>query len=339
MTKTSAARVAPLTNAAPAYPALKFTSGGDAAESTCYVFSVPIGDLFEFCYVDAREDDPVRGFQRVLDARRAQEIADYLDGGGTITQSLTLSAQPRAAFEYNRGGKSVTFARKPKAFLVLDGQHRLWGFSKAKVARRVLVAVHSGLSRAAEARIFIDINTKQRGVPSPLLLDIKALAEVETGREAKLRAIYDALATDPKSPLRDRMSPARTVPGKITRAAFNAALGPALGAPGALKELDAEPAARTALLVHYFAAVAAELGPERAPLLTKAAFFGGLCDVFNDAAHAARVKGGDGDHDTPATFRAVLRPLAAADYSSEAFGGAQPNKRAVALLMRGLLRG
>ena len=89
------------------------------------------------------------------------------------------------------GGKTVEFTFNPKSFLVLDGQHRVYGFSLAETALRVPVVIYSGLTPTEEARLFIDINTKQRQVPNELLLDIKQLAEREDGRESLLREIFD----------------------------------------------------------------------------------------------------------------------------------------------------
>ncbi|MEO1340877.1 MAG: DNA sulfur modification protein DndB [Cyanobacteria bacterium J06635_13] len=41
--------------------------------------------LARICFVTTREEDPKAGFQRVLDKKRAQEIANYIDSGlGTI---------------------------------------------------------------------------------------------------------------------------------------------------------------------------------------------------------------------------------------------------------------
>ena len=107
----------------------------------------------------------------MLDEKRAQQIADYVDVGfGTIPTSIVLSAQPAAQLKIVGSGKTLEFLDVPKAFLVLDGQHRVYGFSLAKTALRVPVVIYNNLSPKDESRLFIDINTRQRPVPNELLL-------------------------------------------------------------------------------------------------------------------------------------------------------------------------
>jgi DGQHR domain-containing protein len=161
----------------------------------------------------------------LLDRDRAQEIATYIDAGlGTIPTSIVLSAQESANISYNRPKKTLEFDDTPSAFLILDGQHRVYGFSLAKAALRVPVVVYTGLSRRDESRIFIDINTKQRPVPNELLLDIKKLAEYETDVESQLSKLFDMFADEAQSPLKGMMSPMERREGKLSRVTFNAAL-------------------------------------------------------------------------------------------------------------------
>ncbi|MDC0831782.1 DGQHR domain-containing protein [Geitlerinema sp. CS-897] len=152
-----------------------------------YSLTMPSDVLAKVCYVTTREEDPQKGFQRVLDKKRAQEIAEYIDSGlGTIPNSIVLSAQPEANLRVIKNGKILAFDAKPKSFLVLDGQHRVFGFVLAKSQLRVPVIIYNGLTRQEESRLFIDINTKQRPVPNELLLDIKKLADYETDIEKQL---------------------------------------------------------------------------------------------------------------------------------------------------------
>jgi len=184
--------------------------------------------LTETCFVSHRDENPIEGFQRHLDKARAKNIADYIDSGhGTIPTSIILSAQPEAELKYVGKGKTIEFAKTPKAFLILDGQHRVYGFTMAKTAvLRVPVVIYNNLSRKDESRLFIDINTKQRPVPNELLLDIKKLAEYENDSEQVLGALFDLFQEDPQSPLLGLMSPAAKTAGKISRVTFYAALKP-----------------------------------------------------------------------------------------------------------------
>jgi len=188
---------------------------------------MPSDVLARTCFVTTRDKDPKKGVQRLLDGDRAQQIAEYIDNGfGTIPSSIVLSAQPEAGLKVIGGGKTIEFLDAQKAFLVLDGQHRVYGFSLAKTALRVPVVIYNGLSRQDETRLFIDINTKQRPVPNELLLDIKRLADYETDQERLLSSVFDHFAERSDSPLLGLMSPATRSKGKVSRVTFNVAVKP-----------------------------------------------------------------------------------------------------------------
>ena len=194
-----------------------------------YTLTLPSDILANTCYVTSRDEDPKAGFQRVLDKKRAQQIADYIDVGlGTIPTSIILSAQKAAELEVIGKGKTLQFRDNPKAFLVLDGQHRVYGFSLAKTSLRVPVVIYNNLSPRDESRLFIDINTKQRPVPNELLLDIKKLAEYESGSESLMGEVFDRFHSAPESALIGLMSPHERTSAKISRVTFNAGLKPLL---------------------------------------------------------------------------------------------------------------
>jgi DGQHR domain-containing protein len=192
-----------------------------------YSLTMPTDVLSKCCFVSTRDEDPIMGFQRTLDERRALEIANYIDNEqGTVPSAIILSAQDVADIEIIGKGRTLEFLPDPKAFLILDGQHRVYGFSKAKSTMRVPVVIYVGLSRKEESRLFIDINSKQKGVPSELLLDIKRMAEYENNTEESLREIFDLFNTDPNSALIGKLSPASKSKNKISRVTFNNSVSP-----------------------------------------------------------------------------------------------------------------
>jgi len=128
-----------------------------------YTLTMPSDVLARTCFVTTQDEDPKEGFQRVLDRDRASQIAQYIDNGfGTIPSSIVLSAQADASLKVVGGGKTLEFVDTKKAFLVLDGQHRVYGFSLAETALRVPVVIYNGLSRQDETRLFID-STRSSG--------------------------------------------------------------------------------------------------------------------------------------------------------------------------------
>jgi DGQHR domain-containing protein len=194
---------------------------------TFYTLSIPSDVLARTSFVSRRRDDADRGFQRFLDPKRAEEIARYIDTGGTIPNAIVLSAQAEAQVKILTR-KTLEFNDIPRAFLILDGQHRVFGFEKATLILRIPVVVYVGLSLEEETNIFIDINTKQRPVPNELLLDIRKQAGTEKKPEQYLREIFDHFNNQPDSPLFGLLSPAEKATKKISRVTFNGALKPLL---------------------------------------------------------------------------------------------------------------
>jgi len=201
-----------------------------------YSLVLPSDLLAQTCTVEARADNPIDGFQRLLDERRAKSIARYIDAGfGTVPGAVVLSAQTRAHLTFDKDKGALTFRKDPKAFLIIDGQHRVYGFKLAKSSVSVPVVIYNRLTRAQECRLFMDINTKQRPVPNELLLDIKRLSEVESETDALLHNVFDLFHTRKDSALAGFLSPAERRKGMISRVTFNAALrsikGAFVGAP------------------------------------------------------------------------------------------------------------
>lgn len=181
--------------------------------------------LKDTCFTITREDDPEQGFQRRLDEKRAQEIAKYVDSGlGSIPTAIVLSAQPEAELERNISNKTLSFKKHKKAFLILDGQHRVWGFIKAQKSTRVPVVIYEGLSRVQEAQLFIDINMNQKEVPKELLLDVKRLLEVENKEEKLCNEIFDNFYKRKDSILKAHINIGETQKGNLSRVIFNRAI-------------------------------------------------------------------------------------------------------------------
>ena len=110
------------------YPAFLVTQN----EYRFYFSTIPASDLFDWCFVSSRDEDPIVGFQRSLNENRADDIAKYLaKSKGSIPTNIVLSAQEAAGLIYNSRVKTISFKRQQGAFLVLDGQHRLWGMNVA----------------------------------------------------------------------------------------------------------------------------------------------------------------------------------------------------------------
>lgn len=269
-----------------------------------YTLTIPSDVLAKCCYVSARFEDPMEGFQRRLDKKRAVAIAYYIDKDlGTIPNAVILSAQPDAQLMVTGRGKTIQFLQVPKAFLVLDGQHRVYGYTIAKTSLRVPVVIYNGLNKSQEVRLFTDINTKQRPVPNELLLDIQQMTGDETEEEVTLRAVFDKLNSDRKGPLFQLLSPSEKDKGRVSRVTFNAALKPLLS-----RFRDADEARVSDLISGYLSAVRQQLSLRDADTcITNPTVFRALFELFPRAAQ--RVSDMHQDDYGTQNFYAVLDPV------------------------------
>jgi DGQHR domain-containing protein len=200
------------------YTAIKVTQN----KKDFFVTSLNASTLKELAFVLKRDEDPIKGFQRLLNQNRAKEIANYMDDKeGVIPSPLILSAQPNSEMRYDEKTSKLTFKNSKNSFLVLDGQHRLYGMYLAKNDYEIPVIIFNNLKTSDEVNLFIDINTNQKGVPTTLLIDIKNLTGKEDKKEEKQRILFDLMNND--SVLRGLMSPTKSQLGKISKTTFNQA--------------------------------------------------------------------------------------------------------------------
>jgi DNA sulfur modification protein DndB len=217
----------------------------------------------------------------------------------------------------------LEYASAPGAFLVLDGQHRLFSMRYTERDYPFGVAIYAGLTTQQEVRLFIDINTKQKGVPTALLLDIKHLAGAETTIEEKLRRLFDYVSGNSNSPLSGLLSPAATKPGLVSRVSFNTAL-----------KLE-EDEDRGRLVVNYLIAadrVIRESGAVQNNL-TKATVLQAFFEVFNEAVEQTL---GTSGSLRPDDLTGTMQPLAAVNFDAY-IGSNRPSKRELVAEMRARL--
>jgi DNA sulfur modification protein DndB len=127
MASITKAKKAPEKTLRASYRALLLTQNG----RRFYFATIPVDELSPFCFVARRDEAPAIGFQRSLNEPRADDIAKYLAvGSGSIPSNIVLSAQSIATLRNDPRAGSISFVPTQGAFLVLDGQHRLWGYQK-----------------------------------------------------------------------------------------------------------------------------------------------------------------------------------------------------------------
>lgn len=157
-----------------------------------YSFSVRPDYLLKIAYVShraRRQSGGVGTYQRMVTKRRLNDIRKYISADGmfptSIVVSLDYDSEPR--FDVSHPDENGALGAKVrygtlhlhpayKSAWVIDGQHRLYAYSghERSATDSLFVIAFYGLDASAQARLFIDINHKQKSVKSNLLHDLYA---------------------------------------------------------------------------------------------------------------------------------------------------------------------
>lgn len=254
-----------------------------------YLCAVRPSEIFPYCRVSRVDEDPELGFQRALDTHRVKRIAEYINEGKVVPGAVILSAQDTERVRFDSEAGTLTFPSEEGFFLVIDGQHRLYGSVRAENDFEndvvIPVCILSNLSHADEVQYFIDINGNQKGVSKTLRIELtKFLVEEESIDAIRLR-LFDELNSDPESPLFGHLSATRRSVGYISHVPFKAALDRILG-KDPLKKFAFEK--KKKLINNYLSGIGANLDEvEQGKRLFQSAFFQAIFRVFEKACEIA----------------------------------------------------
>jgi len=187
-------------------PALRARMGG----RTYYCMVMTPEHLLKIAYVHQRSAssslvDISDTYQRVLNHRRVQEIRKYIEGGGFFPNSVILNfTRPFRKVERigtQRQLDGIAFAEPVMVTLppyfgsawIIDGQHRIYGYADSELKKRETIPVVAFVEESTEdqARMFLDINEKQKAIRSDLRWDLyeDIYLEATNPREQELYAI------------------------------------------------------------------------------------------------------------------------------------------------------
>jgi DNA sulfur modification protein DndB len=189
-----------------------------------YSFSIEPDRLLKLGYILHRSkanSSLMPTYQRLIKKTRLKNVTQFVDSGGYFPNSLILSLEggPRGlqfdAFPKVNGQTRAGILHLPQTFraaYVIDGQHRLYGYSASARAATDLIPVVAfvSLSRSAQMRMFMDVNENQQAVPKNLrnTLNADLLYESEDLREqskALKLVLAQRLGEDKVSPLYGRV--------------------------------------------------------------------------------------------------------------------------------------
>jgi len=208
-------------------PAIKTKMGG----FNCYSFSITPDYLLKISYVSHRSKgrrSDVSTYQRMLNKGRLNKIKEYITEDGIFPTNIVVNID-RNRLQFERihqegssedGGIAGWLSVRPtyKSAWIIDGQHRLFAYSGHERANTAQLSVlaFDGLAPSEQAKLFIDINAKQKSVRQSLLQELYAELHWDSDDEAiRVRAIISKaiqdMDSDPESPLFGRIQTADVV--------------------------------------------------------------------------------------------------------------------------------
>lgn len=211
-------------------PAVKTKMG----RYNCYTFPISPEYLLKISYVSHRSKgkaSDVHTYQRMVAKSRLKSIKSYISEDGVFPTNIVVNLEKRcidfqrtkqenSADDGDASGVSGWLHLRPsyKSAWVIDGQHRLFAYSGHPRAKNshLSVLAFEGLPPSAQARLFIDINAKQKSVKQSLLQELFAElhwnSEVPSVRvQAIVSKAVQVLDSDKDSPLFGRIQTADAV--------------------------------------------------------------------------------------------------------------------------------
>ena len=171
-------------------PAIRGKMGGH----TYYSFSIQPEKLLKLSYIlhnNTTSEEVVGTYQRMVNKNRIKEIGTFLDsnngGSGFFPNSVIVNFDTngrnlvfdKISSNHDVEDCSVGVLKLPDKFrsaFIIDGQHRLYGYSKSqwKSKHTIPVVAFEDLPVENQVDMFVNINHKQKSVSQNLLTTIKA---------------------------------------------------------------------------------------------------------------------------------------------------------------------
>ncbi|MDO4694761.1 MAG: DGQHR domain-containing protein [Eikenella sp.] len=247
-----------------------------------YVTVMNADELFKLSTVSRADEDPTTGYQRLLNEKRAKDIAEYIDAGNIIPGAIILSAQKNAEINFDSNKNEINITAHPNSFFVIDGQHRLYGMKKASNDISVPVCILVGLNLQQEVQYFLDINSNQKGVPKTLRIELMKFLSEPDSIDSIRNTLFKQLNNDNDSPLFGKLSATSSTPGKLSLVPFQNALDPLL-TTGTLGTYEFD--TKKKILINFLSAVKSWLleAEGNSNKLYTSAFFQAIFKIFEKA--------------------------------------------------------
>lgn len=157
----------------------------------CYSFSLTPEKLLKIAYVSHRakgKETDVDTYQRLIKKSRIDDIREYVEEGNYFPTNIVLNVRARREMRFDPGAVPrnvnaesgtvgwLTLPSEYKSAWIIDGQHRLYGYSGSDMAAKAELSIlaFEGLTNGEQAKLFVDINSNQKSVKRNLLVELFA---------------------------------------------------------------------------------------------------------------------------------------------------------------------
>lgn len=203
-------------------PAIQGEMGGHKY----YSFSIEPERLLKIGYVLHRNEanrNMMPTYQRLIKKKRLNDVQKFINGGGYFPNSLIISIDSGGkGLQFDLSDKKVENAhsrlgilhlpKKYRSAYIIDGQHRLYGYSDSEYAKSncIPVVAFVDLDRKEQIKLFMDINENQKAVPKTLRVTLNAdmlwtSPDYNERRQALRSKIAQMLGEEGTSPLLGRV--------------------------------------------------------------------------------------------------------------------------------------
>lgn len=203
-------------------PAIQGEMGGHKY----YSFAIEPERLLKIGYVLHRNEannNMMPTYQRIIKKKRLSDVRHFVNDGGYFPNSLIISIDSDGkGLQFDLSGTKVEGAhsklgilhlpKKYRSAYIIDGQHRLYGYSDSAHATTdsIPVIAFVDLDRREQIKLFMDINEHQKAVPKSLRVTLNSdmlwdSPDYNEQRHALCSKIAQMLGEEDTSPLMGRI--------------------------------------------------------------------------------------------------------------------------------------
>lgn len=199
---------------------------GKMGKHTYYSFSIEPEKLLKIGYVLHRSEansDMMPTYQRIIKRSRLKSVQKFIDEEqGYFPNSIIISIDSKKPLKFERANTQVKdsiadlgilyLPKQYKSAYIIDGQHRLYGYSDSKYANKnsIPVVAFENLDKKEQIKLFMEINENQKAVSKNLRNTLNADTQWDSDnpnerRDAIKLRVAQKLGEYKLSPLCDRI--------------------------------------------------------------------------------------------------------------------------------------